>query len=235
MDINELLQQIIQNSKDEILGIIISGSYKPEDFIKGWSDIDLFVVLTQIPNESQNQIISVCNEFGKDRDIHVGLSFLSKEEYLSKDPNKTYYKALLMKHGFSTGVTSIVYGNLPVQTVDWGIYKEGLLREINFFKAYLRNGQRDLGGKKLEIRAIKCLNHILYASILFKDPSFLSPKPTKEALMEFYYDFSKDWSILDKMSVYKYNIQKPGQDEKTITEIINFAERFLTYFFNKHV
>jgi hypothetical protein len=77
--------------------------------------------------------------------FNVGLSFLSKEEYLSKDPNKTYYKALLMKYGFSTGANVYRVWESPcAKQLIGSIYKEELLREINFFKAYLRKLDREI-------------------------------------------------------------------------------------------
>lgn len=235
MNINLLIQEITKTSDNKIAGIIISGSYKPEDFIKGWSDIDLFIVLKQIPDKVQRKIIQICNTFGCDNDVHIGLSFLSLEEYVSNDPQKTYYKALLMKHGFYTGATVILYGNLQPQTVNWKLYKQGLLSEINFFKAFMRNGQRDLEETELEMRSIKCLNHILYASLLFKNPSYSYPKPTKEALLKYFGDFTRDWDILDKITGWKQNIRKQKKASKISTNLINFAENFLIYFFNKHV
>ena len=59
MNINLLIQEITKTSDNKIAGIIISGSYKPEDFIKGWSDIDLFIVLKQIPDKVQRKIIQI--------------------------------------------------------------------------------------------------------------------------------------------------------------------------------
>lgn len=231
MKIETLIDSIIKVCNEELTGVILTGSCVKGRYINNWSDIDLFVIQDVLNVPNMLPIIDVCRKFGVKKNLHVGLSFLTTDEYNSKDIYATYFKALLMKYHFSTGKTKIVYGSLKPQDIDWRRYRDFLLRELNFFKAYYRNGLRDLNNKDLLVRCIKCATYISTISILITSPNIKDCWPTAKKLRNIFKTYPGDFILIDEIEEWKENISEINDYEERSYQLTNYIEEFLQYFF----
>jgi hypothetical protein len=234
MKIDELKNDIIKVSGQGLRGIVQTGSTVKGRYIDNWSDIDLFIVEDFLNADNMFPIIRVCRDFGIKNNLHVGLSFLTINEYKSKNIYATYFKALLMKHHFSTGKTEVIYGDLEPQYIDWHRYKDFLLRELNFFKAYYRNGLRDLENQELLTRCIKCATYISTICILVVRPEIEDCWPTQNTLKDIFISYPGDFSLMNEIEEWKDNIIEMEEYKKKSAHLTNYIESFLEYFFKSY-
>ena len=164
-------EEIIHIGKTDknILGIIMSGSYNTNNFIDGWSDIDLLFVLREIIFKDVKSINNKCLETSQRHSIKIGPSYLTEKEYNSKSCEFVSHKANLIKYNFRFQISKIVFGDIKEVQVDLPKHTKYLLIQLTSFKDRLRYSVRNLHGFELFKEVAKCFQHIILLACLLED------------------------------------------------------------------
>ncbi|MFZ5424913.1 MAG: hypothetical protein ACOZAO_03875 [Patescibacteria group bacterium] len=221
----------IEDSK--VLGVIRTGELDYSDFVPNWSDIDLFVILEEMNITAVKTITRLTKSLSKKHNIHIGLALMTSQEYYSTTPEVNCLKNLLMKKGFSYGRNNIEWGNLTPCELNLPNKLPSMIREVNYFKAYMRNGLRDLNEDELLRRIIKCAHYILLCSLLAEYPLLVDTKPNKALSEELFHDFGLGFSIYDHISAIKKEFDTIVDAESEAYVIADYLEKFLVYFYRR--
>ncbi len=236
MTILKSLINSLKIEKKHILGIIISGSFLSKNFNKNISDIDILFILDKLTFKNEKDIIDKCKIFEKKSNTKIGSSFLSIEEYKNPSCEHTYYKANLIRYNFLHKMSKIIYGDIDEIYVDLPENKEYIIRELNYFKARIRNTIRNTNKLDCLKECIKCLQHvILIACFLASSDKEKVSTPSQEICTRLFPDSNLDFSIYNKITIWKKNIDKVKFYNKKIELVFNFTEDFLIYIFSKYL
>ncbi|KKS31712.1 hypothetical protein A2380_03830 [candidate division WWE3 bacterium RIFOXYB1_FULL_43_24] len=232
--INEYVDRLKQLKNNNVLGAVRTGEQNFTDFVEKWSDIDTYVVLESMESDLVSKIIKINRSLSEKYDVHVGLSLLPKNEYYSKNIDINCLKDALMKMNFKFNRSWVIYGNLEPAIVELPNKIPSLVRELNYFKAYLRTSLRDLDGPNLLRACIKANNYILLCALLMEYPQQVDTKFKIKLAKVVFADFDLGFDIHAINEKMKNNISSVENPEEISAVIANYTEDFLNYFYTKY-
>ncbi len=147
------------------------------------------------------------------------------------------FKTLLMKQGLRTGRSEVIFGRGPKGgSVDLKKKKDLFAREVSFFKAYLRNGVRDLEGPYLLQRCIKCAHYVVLSALLYEGAVPSNREETIEEAKNIFGDFTFGFTPLERTASLRSRFDRPGVDyEEESKRIVTFVEQFVVYFYERAI
>lgn len=236
--LREFVIETKKELRNSIIAMVYTGSgVEKESFLEGWSDLDIFVVVETVTWEILRKIHKINNRLTKKYGIHLGTAVISNGEYDSLKLVDNCFKTLLMKQGLITGRSKVIFGRHPQNGIpDLRKKKNIFIREFSFFKAYMRNGVRDLKGSSLLQRCIKCADYIILSALLYEGVLPKNREEDIEELKKRFRDFLPGFEFFEKTLVLKKNFGRPGINyEEESKKIVNFVEQFVTYFYKRNI
>lgn len=220
---------------DDVVAIIHTGGSVGKGWIEGWSDLDICVVVESADWEVQREMHRINKGLAGKYSFHLGTSVISRKEYDSTALTDNCFKTLLMKQGLQTGRSEIVFGRDPIGgPVDLQKKKDLFAREVSFFKAYLRNGVRDLEGRNLLQRCIKCAHYVVLSALLYEGAVPNNREETIRKAKKTFDDFAFGFAPLERAAALRSKLDQPGVDcEKESKRIVTFVEQFVAYFYER--
>lgn len=220
-----------------VVAIIHTGGSVGKDWIEGWSDLDICVVVESVDWEVQRKIHRINGRLAGEYNFHLGTSVISRKEYDSTALMDNCFKTLLMKQGLLTGRSEVIFGCDPIGgPVDLKKRKDLFAREISFFKAYLRNGVRDLEGPRLLQRCIKCAHYVVLSALLYKSVVPNNREETIKEAKNVFGDFAFGFAPLERAAALRSNFDQSGVGyEEESKRIVTFVEQFVAYFYERAI
>ncbi len=78
-----LKEKFIRGLRENLVSIIVAGSFPNSDFYAGWSDIDIIIVCNKINFQTKVRISEIKNDLEKKLDIELGLNIVAKREVIN--------------------------------------------------------------------------------------------------------------------------------------------------------
>lgn len=232
----------VQENFGHNLDLIIMQAYEDDKVIDNWSDLDFFIIFKKVNFETQKRISEIKESLESEDNIHIGSTILSSEEFDYKISTLCPLKINLMKLGLCYPGTiikrhEIIYGErehfkFDISTTD----NQTFLREIAFFRSYIRNLIRDKAVNNVDdlIRpVIKTSKYIVLCSLLHKSLDTINNfESLYEASLAIFDDFEGDFQQIIETEGKKYEINQKHSDD-FFASALNFLENFVDYYFNK--
>ena len=79
---SSIVNKLLDTLNENLVAVILSGSF-PNLFKKGWSDIDLLIVVRKLDFNSKLKLAQVITKFENDTGLHYGTNVITKKEFLA--------------------------------------------------------------------------------------------------------------------------------------------------------
>lgn len=234
------LQKFVAEAKealgDAVVAIIHTGGSVEKEWIEGWSDLDICIVVESVDWEVQREIHRINKKLAGEYKFHLGTSVISRKEYDSTVLMDNCFKTLLMKQGLLTGRSELIFGRAPSGPVDLKKKKDSFAREVSFFKAHLRNGARDLEGPQLLQRCIKCAHYAVLGALLYEGVVPSNRAETIKEAKKVFGDFAFGFTPLERAAVLRSIFDQSDVNyEEESKRIVTFVEQFVAYFYERAI
>jgi 8-oxo-dGTP pyrophosphatase MutT (NUDIX family) len=240
--VDKMVKDLNKNLKTNLFAIISSGSVNKKNFVEGWSDIDVIIVVRKLRFFEKKKISVILTKLSKMYNIKIGIDVITREEFENPLlpwltlPGKVLFTLTILKKR----PENLLYGKITKRYVP----NKKTIMKYSLYNIWmlLFNLRKRIASEKIDKKSIRNLvtKEIRIAFIVTKlalqyltQESYENYEEILENAKREFKDFN--FSTLEKNIAFikKWNSLRYEDLIKIAKETDLYLEKFVIYFLNK--